>query len=208
MPKPTQKLKITLTFIVIIFLGFLTYVSLLGENNRINALINNYFTAVKARDYAAADGYFGTQKPTDETHFILELALQERYGIKDPNYSLSFKRDHFWLPYVSSDTVDVSVKLEQKVSKLDWLPLGKNAYVSRIFTVKRVKGAWRIESINPGELEPTMQLASQALKRHSIITKLPQGFKVAECSVDTTKLTELEKRVMAYQLEEAARQLH
>jgi len=207
MPKPSQKLRFTMILVILAFISFVVYVSLLGENHRINALMDNYFTALKAHDYAAAAKCFGKAKPSAETHFLLELALLERYGLEGGDYSVKIERDRFWLPYCGSDSVRVSLRLEKKASRLELLKPGHQDYVGHLFTVRRVGGDWIIDRLVPGELAPFMQAAAAALKNRRLVENNPQGFRLTAQTIEPAGLSQLEKRVLIYQLNEAARRL-
>ncbi len=207
MPKPSQKLRFTMVLVILAFVGFVVFVSLLGENHRIDALMENYFTALKAHDYAAADKCFASVQPTDETNFLLEQALLERYGLSGGDYSVKIKRDRFWLPYYGSNDVRVSLRLEKKTSKLDLLKPGHQGFVADVFTVRRTHGDWLIVDFTPGELASAMQTAGAALKRHNLIKNTAQGFEISTHAIEPARLSPLEKRVLTYQLNEAVRRL-
>ena len=123
-----SRLKFPVVFIVlgIFVVGILTFVSILGENQKINRVINSYFDKLKDGMYLeACENYSSHVQPdqltSDEEHlnfnFLLELSLLKHYNLVDHyDYEVELKRNHFWIPFVSNDSVCVSVLLRKQGS--------------------------------------------------------------------------------------------
>lgn len=155
--KTIKKPIIIATGIVAIgFILALIFISLLGELNKVNESVENFFLAIREQKYHSQEenmisvanlDVFDTKGDFSQNCFLLELSLLEYYGLTDKSdYKIQFKRGNFWIPFFQTPSINVHVSLlrPSKVSdNVKW-----QEPIKDLFVVTRQSGAWRITRIN------------------------------------------------------------
>jgi len=193
---------------VFVFLLFF-FVSLLGENHQIDDSINNYFTKLKAEDFSGkcipisinSNAVSKTECSNDNFIFILSVLKQfDLVGSK--SYTVQLKRNHFWIPYISSDTVAVSLSLSDNTE--GGLVLFSNSqYISELFIVKRNNLSWNIHEIriDDPQLIETFYHFKNTLNLDKYITKTKTGYIFNQVEIDNSTTTEVDKVLLKYNLQ-------
>ncbi len=138
------------------FIFALAFVSLLGELNKVNESVENFFSAIREQKYYSKDpnmiavasiDVFDTTGDFSQNCFLLELSLLEYYGLTNqPDYKIRFKRGNFWIPFLQKPSVNVHVSCSRPSKGFDKATWPEP--INNLFTVTRQKGTWRITSIN------------------------------------------------------------
>lgn len=138
---------------VILFIVIIVYLSILGENHKINDAVNNFFENIKKRDFIAATHFLTKEKKEaftnndfSEMSFLLELSLLEKYNLMEKSdYKIKLKRSQFWLPFMNRNRIVVSVLFKDA----ERLSSNKHSdYIENLIVVRRTSGIWRIADIN------------------------------------------------------------
>jgi hypothetical protein len=211
MKKPT--LNVSFAFIIIILalfvIGILTYVSILGENNKIDRVITTYFNNIRDGMYLEACESFsssiqGDKLSSDEErmnfNFLLEWSLLKRYDLIDNyDYTVALERSSFWIPFISDDTVRVGVLLKKK----EGLTVGHNRELTRhLIIVGREKGSWKIRQFNiaGSSLSGIYNDVQQHIDLNKYVQRTSNGFQFKDTEIDTKTLTPLDKRLLRFSL--------
>ncbi|NRA84837.1 MAG: hypothetical protein HRU22_14035 [Gammaproteobacteria bacterium] len=200
------------------FVTLLFFVSLLGENHRINDLIKEHFIKLKAEDYSAKCIPISigsiilehqNQQVCDTQNFLLSLSLLKKFDLlAAKDYNVNIKRDNFWIPYFSNGTVTVSLKL-QNTSEQDYFSFNsqfEDAYVKELFIVKRKNWRWVIDQVNLNEptLVEIFNDFQKTLNFDKYIEKTTEGYNFHDISIESQKLTGLDKRLLRFNLQKVA----
>ncbi len=216
-----EKPRLSLNFVsIIIFLalfaiGVLTFFSILGENHKINRMIEAYFDNVKDGMYLEACAGFssnvqGEQLASDEQrmnfNFLLELSLAKRYNLIDMyDYNVELERSHFWIPFISDDSVRVSVALRKKGDKSvsDTLSRGRGRELTRnLIVVEREQRSWKIRqfAIADSSLADTYNDLRQTIDLNKYAKRTLDGFRLEGTDIDLKALTPIDKRLLRLSL--------
>jgi hypothetical protein len=202
-----------LSTVAFFFLSLLVFVSLLGENNKIDGIVNSYFKKVQAQDYfseeqnlkSVADlNVFDSGGEFAENCFLLEFAMLEKYGlITSESYDIILKKDIFWIPYFRKASVNVSVSLSSSEQRNFWSflkPDNKKEIIENLFTMKRINGVWRIASIHlkNSTLFPYFNRLKENLALESYVETAGEKLRILPLEVDTNNATIFEKRKLRY----------
>lgn len=217
MEKP--KLSINFVFIAsvlaLIIVAVLTAFSILGENHKINRVIQSYFANVKDGMYLEACAAFsskmeGEQLLNDEQrmnfNFLLESALVKRYNLVDVfDYKVDVERSNFWIPFVSGDSVGVSVALRKRDdNRAPGSPprLHEGGLTRNLIVVGRERGSWKIRrfAIAGSSLADTYHEVRQAIDLNRYVQKTPGGFRFKDAEIDLKTMTPLDKRLLRFSL--------
>jgi hypothetical protein len=212
-----SRLNLPVVFVVlgIIVVGILIYVSLLGENHKINRVINDYFDKLKNGMYLeACDGYSshlqqGTAGRDEENitfNFLLELSLLKHYNLVDHyDYEVELKRNHFWIPFYSDDSVCVSVLLRGKGGKTIVDALSRENtinFVDDLIVVVREKGTWKIRQFNIADsaIAGIYNDVHQNIDINTYAAKTSAGFHLKDSDINFKTLTPTDKRLLRFSL--------
>jgi hypothetical protein len=214
-----SRLNLPVLFIVlaVFIVGVLTYVSILGENHKINRVINNYFDKLKDGMYLeACEGYSShmqqDQQASDEErlnfNFLLELSLLKHYNLVDHyDYEVKLKRNQFWVPFVSDDSVNVSVLLRGKKDKRisDTLSRSRDHtknFIDDLIVVVREKGTWKIRQFNVDDtaIAGIYNDVRQSIDINTYIIKTTHGFRLQDSDINVKTLTPIDKRLLRFSL--------
>lgn len=201
---------------IIGFLSLIVYVSLLGDNHKINFAVEQYFTDIKSRTFITPCSAVNPEKIMEvedcrNNFFLLETALLLKYNlIEAKEYSIEIKRGHFWIPFITDDTVPVSVAFTPKKENFikAFLNREKINYTTDLMTVKKKNKVWRIESINfdSGSLAPALSKLKKEINLDTYITKTEKGYNLNKIEVDFEGLSPLKKRLFEYNMEKLSSQ--
>jgi len=193
------------------FLSTLVFVSLLGENNKIDATVHNYFKNVQAQEYFSEEDNLKTVADLDvfdiegefsENCFLLEFALLEKYGlIESQAYDIVLEKDIFWIPFSGNSSVNVSVSLHpSRNSFRSFIEDDAVEVISGLFTVKKINGLWRIASINVKDsaLLPYVKSLRKDLVLESYVKTAGEKLIIMPVEIDTGNATIFEKRKLSY----------
>jgi outer membrane murein-binding lipoprotein Lpp len=251
-----SRLKFPVLFIVlaVIVVGVLTYVSVLGENHKINRVISNYFDTLKNGAYLEANKNFSSnfqfqderfsndvrplaaamarldedfkaerldkqiyqeerkaleariQEILDHFNFLLELSLLQYYDLVDQyDYKIELKRKHFWVPFLSDDSVQVSVLLRRKKDKsiADTLSPGRTSnFIDDLIVVVREKRTWKIRyfNITDSAIADIYADVRQNTDINKYTTKTTNGFRLQDADINFKTLTPIDKRLLRFSL--------
>lgn len=197
---------------VILFFVFLTYASILGENNRIDEVVNGYFENIKNRKFSEASQFLSKEQKDvfsknnfSDLSFLLELSLLEKYNLMEQsNYKIKFKRSQFWLPFINRDKIGVGVLLEdvEKQGVFERFSFKQRSdYVENLILVKREGGSWRIVDIdidNPGIKDAYKKFKS--LLNENMFYKMTsdRSIELLHTKINLDDIRPYERRILTY----------
>lgn len=212
-----SRLNFPVVFIVlgIFVVGILTYVSILGENHKINRVMNSYFSKLKDGMYLEAcesysshvqQGTVGRDEENLNFNFLLELSLLKYYNLVDHyDYEVELKRNNFWIPFVSEDSVQVSVLLRAKSDKTIADSFSRDhtrKFVDDLIEVVREKGTWKIRQFNVANT-PIANIYNDVRQNIDInryAVKTSNGFYLKNSDINFKTLTPIDKRLLRFSL--------
>ncbi len=215
MKKPSLKLTIILVIFAIFVIGVLTYVSILGENHKIDGVIVAYFNQLKDGKYLEACEIFSSrfqgEQPATAEHclnfnFLLELALLKHYDLIDQNdYTVELKRSNFWIPFISDDSVRVSILLTKKRNKgiFDKQPRDPSRELTHnLIVMERHKRSWEIRqfTIADSSLADVYNDLEQHIDLNTYVKRTPDGFRLRNVEINFKTLTPIDKRLLRFSL--------
>jgi hypothetical protein len=215
MEKPRLKVSVIFIMLAIFVIVVLTYVSILGENDKIDRVIAAYFNNLKDGMYLEACEGFSSNVQEDQLssdelrmnfNFLLELSLLKRYNLIDNyDYKVELKRSHFWIPFISDDSVRVSVLLRKKEDKgISYaLSRGHGSELTRnLIVVRREKRSWKIKqfTIADSSISDIYSDVRQNIDLNKYVQRTPNGFRLMNTEVNFNTLTPLDKRLLRFSL--------
>ena len=215
MKKPSLKLSVVLIVFTICVVGILTYVSVLGENHQINRIITTYFDNLKDGMYLEACESFSSnfqegKLPGDEQrsnfNFLLELSLLKHYNLIDhDDYKVELKRSNFWIPYISDDSVRVSVLLRKKKDKriVDVLSSDRSKnLVDNLIVVVREKRTWKIRrfALADTSIAGIYNDLRRNVNLNKYVIMTSNGLRFQNAEINFNALTPIDKRLLRFSL--------
>jgi hypothetical protein len=215
MEKPSLSMSLVFGILAIFVIVILTYVSVLGENHKVDRVINGYFDKLKDGTYLEACESFSSnlqevQLASDEQrlnfNFLLELSLLKHYNLIDyHDYTVALQRSHFWIPFISDDSVRVSVLLRKKGDKgvTDVLSRGHSSEPIRdLIIVGREKRQWKIKRFNIADssLADTYNDVRQTIDLNKYTKMTSHGFRLQDTEINFKTLTPIDKRLLRFSL--------
>ncbi len=192
------------------FFALIVFVSILGENHRIDFLVKGFFSDLKEGNYTTLCPLLNLENQRSDTCpdrlFLLELALLSRFNLlESDDYSLIISRDHFWLPFVTSGRVDVGIALSEKKKNMfeEWMAqLKNNDRIDRFMTVERQGGAWVITAVHLDSpaLAPVMADMAKKLDIGRYVVKSAAGYTLQPIEIDVQNLSHAERRLFEHSL--------
>lgn len=213
---------LVLAILAIFIISVLTYVSILGENHKIDRVIHSYFDKLKDGMYLEACDTFSTnlqevQFASDEQRLnfnvLLELSLLKYYSLLDHyDYRVELQRSHFWIPLISDDSVRVSILLSTKGGKgvTNALSRGRSRELIRdLIVVGREKRQWKIRqfAIADSSLADTYNDVRQAIDLNKYAIMTPNGFRLKDTEINFETLTPIDRRLLRFSLHKIQRSL-
>lgn len=217
MQKPNVKLAVALIVFAVCVVGILTYVSVLGENHQINRIITSYFNKLKDGMYLEACDNFAPnfqegKLPDDEQrlnfNFLLELSLLKYYNLIDQDdYKVELKRNRFWIPFSSEDSVQVSILLKAKKDKTIANIFSRDHdqtknFIEDLIIVVREKGTWKIKQFNIANsaIEDIYNHVRQDIDVNKYVTMTSDGLRFQNAEINFKALTPTDKRLLRFSL--------
>lgn len=203
-------------FALIIIFG-LTYAGVRGENNNAITTVKSFITDIKEKKYTETKDYYTpeTKKElfkSDEDlinfHFMLELSLLNYFDLlENKDYSFDACWNQLWIPYGSSSSIKINLTFHPKdddPKPWSYFLTKKNSkQIMNLITMERIDGLWKISDINVKDESIANyynQLYSE-IQSNKYVTVENDGFTANPISVKTSELTELEKRIMKFNLQ-------
>ena len=216
MEKLNSYIGVIFTFFIIGFLSLIVYVSLLGDNHKINFAVEQYFSDIKSRTFTIPCSAVNPEKTMEfedcrNNFFLLETALLLKYNLIEKNeYSVEIKRGHFWIPFVTDDTVSISVAFTPKKENFIKAVLNRDkiTYVKDLMTVKKKNKVWQVKSLNieSSSLAPVLRKLKKEINMGTYITKTEKGYNLSSIEVDLQELSPLKKRLFEYSMQKLSPQ--
>jgi hypothetical protein len=219
-------LAVSVPVVVLALVAAVAYVSLLGENNKIDELTRTFFQEISGGTYGEATKNVrviapGPAEETSDSLFLLELSLLKHYDLlNNEAFEVITRRDRLWIPYVNDSRVQVSVSLKKKpdgnslkevLSRIgrSWSSDKSVDSIGHLLTVGRKKGNWVVESVNisGSSIEKTYSDMRERLRLHQHVTKAPHGFIIHEFPVRLDGLDPVERLVLLHVLQKAQTRL-
>ncbi len=219
MKKPGFVLGVLVTVCVAILICAVAYVSLLGENNKIDELVQRFFQDIRAGEYDTGlrPNAAGPHEDAADALFLLDLALSEHYGFPGRSDSeMVLKKSRLWVPFLSEGPVEVDVGLRKRPGKgflnqasslveKAGSPAGEKPPIEGLLTVARKHGNWVVASINVkgSALEKDYADVQERLRRERHLTRTAHGFVMKEFEARPSEMTFVEKQMLIHTLRKA-----
>ena len=219
MRKPGFVLGVFVTVCAGLLICAVAYVSLLGENNKVDEVVQGFFEDIHAGNYNTGllPNAAGPHEDASDALFLLDLALYEHYGFLGRNGSeMVFKKDHLWVPFVNEKQVLVDVGLHKRAGKgllnqASYLmgkiesATGETPVVKGLLTVARKHGNWVITSINVkgSALEKDYASLEERLLAQRYLTRTAHGFAMKAFEARPDEMTFVEKQMLIHTLRKA-----
>ena len=215
MEKPRLNLMVVFIVLAVFVVGVLTYVSILGENHKINRAINSYFDTLKNGRYREACESYSSDfqqehLASDEERLnfslLLELTLLKHFKlINYYDYEVELKRNRFWIPFSSDNSLRVSVLLREKGGKsiAETFSQGHTSnFIDDLIVVVREKGAWKIRHFNitDSAIAGIYNDVRQTIDINKYTTKTTNGFRLRDADINFKTLTPIDKRLLSFSL--------
>lgn len=204
------KLFGVLLFLVITFI--LVFASLFGENNHADDLVDSYFTNLKEGEFpekcipiSIASNRLSDKTCSDDNFIFIVSVLKHFNLVGSKSYGLELQRSHFWVPYISSDTLSVGIYLtaENEDTNIIFNLFDKPQYLSDLFIIKRNFLKWNIHEINitDSELINTFFHFKNTLDLDKYITQTTEGYLLNSTKIDNSTITEVDKFLLKYNIQ-------
>ena len=203
-------IRFVLGGLALAFLALIVFVSVLGENHRVDFLVEGFFKDLGEGNYSRICPFVQTDIAGDsacsDRLFLLETALLSHFNLLDQkDYSLVIFRDHFWVPFASPDRMDVAVALTEKKSNMfeRWMSRFEvKKRVDGFMTLERHNGQWQIASVRLDTpfLAQIMKDYANRLDLNRYIVKTANGYAFQPGEIDFSKLSPADRRLFEYSL--------
>ena len=146
------------------------------------------------------------QEILETFNFLLELSLLQYYNLVDHyDYKVEIKRNHFWIPFLSDDSVRVSIVLREKKDKgiADTFSPGRAGnFIDDLIVVVREKGTWKIRyfNITDSAIANIYADVRQNIDINKYTTKTTNGFSLQNADINFKTLTPIDKRLLRFSL--------
>jgi len=139
-------------------------------------------------------------------NFFLELSLLKYYNLIDQDdYKVELKRSNFWIPFISDDSVHVSILLKQKGDKeiLDVLSSDHSGkLIDNLIVVGREKRRWKIRrfAIADSAIAGIYNDLRQDIDVNKYVAMTSDGLRFQNAEIDFKALTPIDKRLLKFSL--------
>jgi hypothetical protein len=215
MQKLNLRISISLAIVAVFVIGVLTYVSILGENDKIGRVIGEYFNNVKGGNYLEACDNFSVsvranQGADDERcetfNFILELALLTHYNMIDQyDYAVELQRSRLWTPFFGGNAVGVSIALKKKdrgKGSAATEETRQNSPLHDFITVVREGGSWKIRELNitGSAIAEVYNEVRSHVDLNRYIQRTADGFHIKKADINLSTLSPIDRRILRFSL--------
>lgn len=201
-----MKSLISLSLILLLLVGLL-FASLLGENHRVDSLIEQYMQQLTTNELP--DNCFALNGASNELsrdqcldeNFILNLSLLEYFGVLEGNFELKIRREQFWVPFVN-DTINVSIALSPALTEDADRANEDTVYLTNFFQVARENGHWRVigMEVNDEKLGEFIAQNKTALNVEKYVKFDDNKFQLFPQTMDSHSLSLKEKHLLTYSM--------
>jgi hypothetical protein len=195
----------------------ISYISLLGENDRARTTVKMYFDNIAGQRYEAnthlcSDAYnrqFDNVNDPITHQFSLETALLNHYSlINTAQYTIEAQRDEFWFPYLDKNTIHVSVRVNLRGSGnilTSLMDRNNQEFLKDLVTLVREDGKWKIADIDTraSSIARDYQETKNSMQRSKYIQQTAEGLIVKENTIEFATLDPIQKRVIRFNLNKA-----
>jgi hypothetical protein len=198
--------------VVALFVVFIVFISILGENHKTDEIVNDFFKKINKGEYIEATQFLSKQKKESlannnfsELFFLLELSLLKKYNLMDKNdYKIKSRRSQFWLPFTNRDRIGVSILLEDVKKREVFNTFSSNKhsdYIDNLITVKREDGVWRIVDINidAPAIKNTYEKFESLLNENRVVKIVSDRvIELQNKKINFNEIKSFEKRILKY----------
>lgn len=192
----------------------LTYISLLGENNKAAKIVYMYIDNIAKKNYDANIQYctqdylkkFDTVNDPVTHQFSLEMALLKHFGLENSfKYSIEVERESLWIPFYGKNSVFVSVRINPEDMRSSYKELffgEKKEFIHKLFFLKRVEGRWKIDQIDVGSriLANDYLETKNTMSSSEYVVQHENGVTIQEKELDFASLTPIQKRIITFNM--------
>lgn len=154
-----KKLSILFLAIAVGATLMLVYVSILGENAKIDRTVDKFFQAIQQENYQEISKYYKQTEPSSADrkekylpHAIiaLEISLLSHFDLlNESKYIAEIKQQELWLPFLHKGPVHLNVRLQPKSNGIwNLFAKTKDDILEDFLTVERQEGSWIITQID------------------------------------------------------------
>jgi len=199
---------ITLVTGIVFILAF--FVSVLGENHKIDDLISAYISNLEEKEFSdkcipvSINSELNNESSCNQDNFVFFMSLLKRFNIfTAKNYSVKITRDNFWIPFYSDDTVKVSLSLLNSELEEDMGIFDEYEYISNIFIFKRQDLRWELHEISiiDPDLIKIFNDIKQNLNFNKYIKNTPEGYIFNNVEVNINNITNVDKLLLKFNLQ-------
>jgi hypothetical protein len=205
-----------LVLIISIVVG-ISYISLLGENDRAATTAKMYFDNIANKRYEANtqlcnDAYnrhFDNINDPITHQFSLETALLNHFGlINTAQYTTETRRDEFWIPHSSKATLHVSVRINVQRSGnilTNFMNPSTSRYLVNLVTLVREDGRWKISDIDirSSAIAGDYQSIKHSMQNSKYIQQTANDLTIKENTFEFATLDPIQKRIINFNLNKA-----
>ena len=192
------KNTVTALLVMALLLGLFA-VSLLGENHKVETLVDGY-TKQLTVDSLPKECLPMQLTETKQTrgqclnnNFIVNLSLLEYFGVLQDDFTVRVRREQFWIPF-AVDTVNVSIALESDKNT------DEVVFIKNLFQVNRIDGHWQVMSmaINDERLQALIVLNQQNMNIEKYIEFNENNVELKAQTLNLTDLTTKERYLIKF----------
>lgn len=205
-----------LVLIISLVIG-ISYISLLGENDRATTTVKMYFDNIANKRYEANaqlgnDTYnrrFDNINDPITHQFSLETALLNHFGlINTAQYTTETRRDEFWIPYLRNNTIHVSIGVHPKKSGnilTNFINRSDKRLLENLVTLVRDDGRWKINDIDiqSSAIAKDYQDTKNSMQNSKYILQTAKGLTIKENTIEFATLDPVQKRIINFNLNKA-----
>ena len=195
----------------------ISYISLLGENDRARTTVKMYFDNIASQRYEAnahlcSDAYnrqFDNVNDPITHQFSLETALLNHYSlINTAQYTIEAQRDEFWFPYLGKNTLRVSVRANPRGSGnilTSLMDRNNQKFLKDLVTLVREDGKWKIADIDirASSIAGDYQETKNSMQHSKYIQQTAEGLSIKENTIEFATLDPIQKRIIRFNLNKA-----
>lgn len=141
-------------------------------------------------------------------NFLLELSLLQYYNLLDhDDYKVELKRNRFWIPFSSEDSVQVSILLKAKKDKTIANIFSRDHgqtknFIEDLIVVVREKGTWKIKQFNIADsvIADTYSNWRRDIDVNKYVTMTSDGLRFQNAEINFKALTPIDKRLLRFSL--------
>ncbi|WP_435276824.1 hypothetical protein ACMAZF_07775 [Psychrobium sp. nBUS_13] len=192
------KHTVTVLIVVTLLIG-LFVASLLGENHKVEALVNEYtkqLTIDSLPDECLSMPLSEIKQTREQclnNNFIVNLSLLEYFGVLQEDFTVQIRREQFWIPF-AVNAVNVSIALVSDNNNDEVL------FIKNLFQVNRIDGHWQVinTEISDEKLRNIIFMNQQSIDVEKYIKIDGHDVRLIDQKLDLTKLTPKERYLVKF----------